>query len=220
MTPERVAELQCSVGIAAGTFAERLADTSAHAQGLYRAVLPALARTGMAPPLPVAAQQARLTPEQAEGALRELAAADLVAVDAGSMLVGAFPLSATPTRHQVRVDGRPVLHAMCAVDALGVPAMLGEPGVVVSIDPATDQAVTVHIAGDATLTVEPPDAVVLLAAAGGGSLASSCCSVIDFYASAQHARQRLSRPGTMGDVITVADAHALGVALFAGLPGR
>lgn len=204
----------------AGSFAERLAGTSAQAQALYRRVLPPFAATGTPPPLSTAAFDAGLSPEQAEAALRELAEADVVALDAAGTLVGAFPLSATPTRHRVRVGDRAVLHAMCAIDALGIPAMLGERGLIVSTDPATGSAVTVDVSEDGRLDIDPPDAVVLLGTSGGGGLASSLCSIVDFYASAEHARQRLAQPDVTGDVLAVADAHALGVALFAGLPAR
>lgn len=84
-----------------------------------------------------AAAQAGLPPEQADAALRELAAAELVTLDGSGALAGAFPLSATRTRQRVRVDDGRVLHAMCAIDALGVPSMLGQAGVVTSTDPAT-----------------------------------------------------------------------------------
>ena len=200
-----------------GSFAERLARTSEMAQALYRAVLPAFAANGVPPQLSTAAEHAGLSTEQAAAALRELAEADLFALDDGR-LVGAFPLSATPTRHRVQVGDRPVLHAMCAIDALGVPAMLGERGVITSTDPASDIPVTVTVNADGTLTADPPGAVVLLGASGDGGLASSACPVIDFYVSAEHARQALAQPGLAGDVLTVADAHALGVALFADLP--
>lgn len=209
-----------SEGIPARSFAERLAGTSTEAQALYRGLLPAFAATGTPPPLSTTADKAGLSPEQAQAALHELAAADVVALDATGTLVGVFPLSATPTRHRVRVGDRPVLHAMCAIDALGIPAMLGESGVIASTDPATDVAVTVYISEDGKLDLDPPDAVVLLGTSDGGGLASSVCSVVDFYASAEHARQTLARPGMTGDVLTVADAHALGVALFADLPAR
>ena len=201
-----------------GSFAERLAGTSEVAQALYRAVLPAFAATGAPAPLSTAAEHAGLSAEHAAAALRELAEADVVALDDNGNLVGAFPLSATPTRHRVQVGDRPVLHAMCALDALGVPAMLGEPGVISSADPASGRPVTVTVDADGTLTADPAGAVVLLGASGDGGLASSACPVIDFYASAEHAHQALAQPGMTGDVLTVADAHALGVALFADLP--
>lgn len=203
-----------------GSFAERLGGTSERAQALYRAVLPAFAATGAPPPLAAAAEQAGLSTDEAAAVLCELAEADVVALDDTGRLVGAFPLSATPTRHRVQVGDRPVLHAMCAIDALGVPAMLGEPGVITSTDPITDHPVTVGIGPDGVLDVDPAGAVVLLATSGDGGLAGSACPVIDFYVSGEQAGQALAQPGLSGDVLTVADAHALGVALFADLPAR
>ncbi len=204
----------------ADSFAKRLAGTSEQAQALYRAVLPAFAATGTPPPIPRAAERAGLLPDETQAALRELAAADVVALDDTGNLVGAFPLSAACTRHRVRVGDRPVLHAMCAIDALGIPAMLGEPGVITSSDPITHHRVTVNISADGLLELDPPDAVVLLGTSGDGGLACSACPVIDFYASGEQALKALTQPGLSGEVLTVADAHSLGVALFADLPAR
>ena len=220
MTPEQIAALLTSVGISAGTFRQRLATTSKQAQSLYGAVLRRFAAVGTPPPLPTAAEAAALSLEQAEAALAELTAAEVIALDAAGKVAGVFPLSALPTRHQVQVAERPVLHAMCAVDALGIPAMLGGSGVVTSSDPITDQVITVHVGSDGSLLADPSDAVVLLATAGGGSIASACCPVIDFYASDNLAQQILRTAGLQGEVLSLAEAHALGVALFADLPAR
>lgn len=220
MTPEQVAALQDAVGIAAGTFPDRLAATGPPARALYGALLPAFAATGNPPALADAAAAAGLPPDTAGAALAELAAADLVALGPAGEVAGAFPLSAIATRHQVRIDGRPVLHAMCAVDALGIPAMLHSGGVVTSADPATGQPIAVTVSADGGLDVHPSDAVVLLARSGDGPLATACCSIIDFHTDATAARRVLETPGARGAVISVADAHALGTALFLGLPAN
>lgn len=123
------------------------------------------------------------------------------------------------------------MHAMCAVDALGVPAMLRQPATVVSTDPGSGRTVRVQVPADPapggtgervpgapTMVVDPPEAVVLLARAVTGPLASACCSVIDFYADASVATAALDARGIAGAVLPVADAHALGVELFGRLP--
>lgn len=219
MTPEQVARLQESVGIAAGTFADRLVAAGADAQALYRNMLPAFAAAGVPPPLADAAAQAGLTPVRAGAALRELAAADLVALDQNGVVTGAFPLAASPTRHRVDVQRGPVLYAMCAVDALGIPAMVGRPGVISSTDPASGQTITVRVT-EGGLEIDPPEAVVLLATTGTGTLADSSCSVIDFFSAADAARQVLDGSGVTGNVLSMAEAYELGVALFADLPAR
>jgi hypothetical protein len=217
VTPDRAAALQQAVGIAPGTFSERLAAAGPDAQAVYGAVLPAFAATGRPPGPDTLAARTGLAPDRVRVALGDLAAADLLALHPDGKIAGAFPLSATPTRHRVQVQGRPVLHAMCAVDALGIPAMLGAAGTVTSTDPATGQPIEVQVAVDGSLDVTPPGAVVLLARTGDGPLASACCSVIDFHADRASAEDVL-RGQTRGAVLTVTEAHALGVLLFGALP--
>lgn len=217
MTPERAAALQQAVGIAAGTFPERLAAAGLDARAVYGALLPAFAASGRPPGPDALAADTGLPPDTVRAALAELAAVDLVALGPDGDVVGAFPLSAVPTRHCVQVQGGPVLHAMCAVDALGIPAMLGAAGTVTSADPATGQPIVVRVAAEGSLDVSPPGAVVLLARVGDGPLASACCSVIDFHADRAAAEDALRGPETRGAVLTVAEAHALGLRLFTGL---
>lgn len=214
MTPEQE-RVQEVAGLPATPFHTRLAAVAPQDQVLYRALLGALV-DGTAPALTAAADDAGLTEVQARAALTRLADAELVAVDGDGHLLGVFPLSAVPTRHTVRLhDGR-VLYAMCAVDALGVPAMLDQPGVVVSSDPITGQPVTITLTADRA-EADPPSAVVLLARAGSGTPASVRCSVIDFYADNHAARSALDTPGMKGVVLRIPDAVALGVALFGRL---
>ena len=113
MTPDRVAALQQAVGIAAGTFPERLAGTSPDAHAVYDVLLPVFAATGCPPGPDALAVSTALPTDAVRASLAELAAADLVALGPGGAVVGAFPLSAVPTRHRVQVQGGPVLHAMC-----------------------------------------------------------------------------------------------------------
>lgn len=56
----------------------------------------------------------------------------LVVVDQGSgRVVGSWGLSSAPTEHRLRIRGRE-LYTWCAVDAVGVPAGLGEDATVTS----------------------------------------------------------------------------------------
>lgn len=84
------------------------------------------ATIGGPPPVTAAADRAGFAPDRARAALADLAAADLGALCPGDEVVRPFPLFAAETRHRVQVDGGLVLHARSAVDALGVPAMLGK----------------------------------------------------------------------------------------------
>ncbi|MFF4879385.1 alkylmercury lyase family protein [Micromonospora sp. NPDC000668] len=120
-------------------------------------------------------------------ALRELAREDLVAVDSAGRLVAAYPFSPTPTPHVVSF-GDVEVFAMCAIDALGMPFMLGTDATITSADPHTDQPVRVTITNGAA-TYEPAEAVVVYAATGGaGRSVDTCCSTINFFTSAPNAQ--------------------------------
>jgi hypothetical protein len=198
------------------TFTDRLAAVPTPARALYRAVLEEFATHGTAPDLPATAASVGLDAPPARQSVDALAAADLVALDGNGVLAGAFPFCAVPTRHQVSLRDGPTVYAMCAVDALGIPAMLGRAGVITSRDPVTETTVTVDVDGD-EIGWEPPDAAVLVARVGTGPLATSCCRVIDFYAARAGAERALALPGLRGVVLSVPEAHALGVGVFGEL---
>lgn len=73
-----------------------------------------------------------LDPETVDAVLGRLIRRGLVVVDQGSgRVVGSWGLSLAPTEHRLRIRGRE-LYAWCAVDAVGVPAGLGEDATVTS----------------------------------------------------------------------------------------
>lgn len=69
------------------------------------------------------------------------------------------PLPPSPTAHQVSVHGGPTVPANCAVDALGVGAMLGRDSDVRSVDPIRGEPVTASERGG-QWTWRPAEAVV------------------------------------------------------------
>ena len=75
-----------------------------------------------------------------------LAAADLVHPDpATGTIAVAYPFSGRPTPYRVKLAGGPAVFAMCAVDALGIPQMLGRDGRISSLDPTSGQPITVEV---------------------------------------------------------------------------
>ena len=88
---------------------------------LHQAVLRRFLQTGNPPATSwIAGAAARLG--LSDAAVAELEAADLIHATNGLVRV-AYPFSGTPTRQQVELDGFPAVYAMCAIDALGIPAM-------------------------------------------------------------------------------------------------
>jgi hypothetical protein len=103
-------------------------------------------------------------------ALAELNHADLIVLDPNGGLLAAYPFSAAPTPRRLALATGTSVHAMCAIDALGASAMLGQPVTVTSAQPGTGQQVTVKVDGNRA-TWEPSMAVVLAAAT------SDCCTI-------------------------------------------
>ena len=129
------------------------------AQRLHRMVLTAFAETGQAP---LRAELERIT--RGHGidpgrVLTELTEGDLVALDDQDEIRAAYPFSPVPTHHRVTWDRGPTVYAMCAVDALGMSAMLGRPVTIASIEPDTGRIVTVQVDHD-TARWQPGTAVV------------------------------------------------------------
>ena len=120
-----------------------------------------------------------------QAALAALAAIDLVHVDpaTGAIRV-AYPFSGQPTPFRVELAGGPGVFAMCAIDALGIPQMLGRDARINANDPASGQPITVGVHHGVWRFV--PETTVVLEgriAAGdaGGAVADCCCPHINFH---------------------------------------
>lgn len=147
-----------------------------------------------------------------------LAEADLVHTDpAGTAITVAYPFSGRSTPHRVRVETGPVLAAMCAVDALGIPLMAHAAATITSTDPTTGQAIRID-AGAGCWHWQPTSTVVLLAAAAcDGSIASACMSTA-FHANADSAAAQLAvQRGWAGRVLDQHEALAIAANEFGPL---
>jgi hypothetical protein len=176
------------------------------------------AATGAAPDArtlqPVAAEAGRSATE----VLADLADEDFLTLDKSGNVRAAYPFSATPTRHKVRLEGGVEVWSMCAIDALGVPAMLGQDVEISSTDPVTGDPVTVTTT-DGTIRWEPASAVVFVGQRpGGGPAASACCGVLNFFTIADNARTWTSlHPDVPGRVVDQPDAEGIGRQTFGPL---
>ena len=75
---------------------------------------------------------------------------------------------------------------MCAIDALGIPAMLGQDVVITSADPVTGEPVTVTAGPDRTTAWQPGRAVVFLG--------SRSCSARQPRSAATHSTSSPAQP--------------------------
>ncbi|WP_212592160.1 MULTISPECIES: alkylmercury lyase family protein [unclassified Pseudonocardia] len=184
---------------------------------MHQAVLRHFAATGIAPARRVLAPVAARSGRTAGQVLAELAAEDFLTLDEAGGIRAAYPFSAVPTGHRVRID-RVQVWAMCAIDALGIPAMLDTDVVISSSDPVTAELVTVTSRGKA-MVWQPHSAVVFVGQRpGGGPAATACCEAVNFFTSDTTARTWISgHPGVPGRIVGQAEAEHLGAHTFGPL---
>jgi hypothetical protein len=184
---------------------------------VHRHLLSHFATTGAAPTVDDLTEVAAAAGLDPRTALARLAEDDLVAVDEAGGLLAAYPYSPTPTPHVVEVEGVRA-YAMCAIDALGTPAMLERDATITSTDPHSGQPILVTVRAGGT-TFEPPETVIVYAATGGsGRSVDTCCSTINFFANRATAQAWIdANPGLSATVFTQDSALALGREIFGPL---
>lgn len=152
-----------------------------------------------------------------DAALRRLAAAGVIYVS-GRSVIAAYPLSAVPTRHRLRI-GRRTAYANCAVDALAVPPMVDEPVRIESACAHCDAAIAVAAHAGSIIESRPAAPVVFHVSrdcCDAGPAVLSRCPHINFFCDTSHAEIWLAaRPTLSGDVLPLVHAAARAQARFA-----
>ncbi|TDO56699.1 alkylmercury lyase-like protein [Kribbella sp. VKM Ac-2571] len=187
-------------------------------KAVQQAILRAFATTGR-PPTP--GDLDALTADSGRGTTEILTAlhdVDAIQLAANGDIALAYPFSATPTRHRVRIDDRVDIYAMCAIDALGIAAMLDQDTRIESFDVTTGDQVTVTTTAGRAVW-EPVGAVVFVGAhAGGGPSADCCCDYLNFFACNAAAQAwTTEHPQVPGQILNQAEAEELGNRLFGHL---
>ena len=199
--------------------AVRASGLSGPARGVHRAVLAAFTLTGRPPPAHEIEALIRAAGGDPDFVRTELTDADLLAFTAGGEVRAAYPVSPAPTPIRVSWAGGPQVHAMCAIDALGMSAMLGRPVTITAAEPDTGRPVTVTVtAGQARWA--PRTAVVFAGDTGepGRPSADRCCGSISFFTTGRAARAWARRhPHITGTVLRRDGALRMGIQAFGAL---
>ncbi len=189
------------------------------ARQVHQAVLAAFARTGQPPARNELERVARSVGASPDAVLAELAEADAIVFNAGGEIRAAYPFS--PVRTPIRVtwpDG-PAAYSMCAIDALGMSAMLGHPVTVTAAEPGTGRIITVHADGSRARW-HPRTTVVFAGSAGDACRPSAdrSCGYINFFVSRRAAQAWARRhPEVTGRLLTQDGALSIGIAEFGDL---
>ena len=191
VAPEELEVRMARLGLPARGAKDRQAALPGPLQDLHRAVLGAILTEAGPPDLGVVGRLAAELHLEPQAALTALATADLVHLDPAAGRVGvAYPFSGEPTAHRVTLAGGPTLHAMCALDALGILLMARRSGRINSTDPTSGRPITVEV-DDQAWRWQPTTTVVLAGtttiADACASVADCCCPYINFHASPRDA---------------------------------
>ena len=212
--PERALQM---LGIGLEPFSRnRTADLAAKDRGLYCSILEGYA-SGV-PPTASGLVEGGSGAETLGPQLRRLQAADVIGLDGEGEIALAYPFSTGPTRHRVDLSDGRRLWACCAIDALGIPSMLGVSGTIHAVDPDEASEVEVSLGPSGEPRSQPAEAVVLAAAAGEGSSAGCACPYINFFASRSSADRHLNaHPELSGTTMMLMEATGAGRLLFGEL---
>ena len=150
--------------------------------------------------------------------LAEVAGADVLAFTSDGRIRAAYPFSPAPTAIQGSWPGGPQVHAMCAIDALGMSAMLGCPVTITAAEPGTGRTITVVVDRDRARW-KPRTAVVFAGAAcASGPAADRSCGYINFFTTARAARAWARRhPEVTGALMRRDGALKCGITEFGAL---
>ncbi|HVH84446.1 MAG TPA: alkylmercury lyase family protein [Steroidobacteraceae bacterium] len=185
---------------------------------VWRTTLELFARLGRPPQTVEIALEAKLAEAAVRQLVCELRSHDLLGLDDNAAAIGyIYPLTARRTEHRITLN-RHALHALCAVDALGVGAMYRADVVIESSCRSCGADITVRTAQDGTAlaAAQPAGVMVWYDLAYDRSAAASCCPSIAFFCGAQHLRQWRDAQGAkrVGTPLTLDEAFEVGRALF------
>lgn len=186
---------------------------------VWRTVLELLARSGRPPHMHEIGKESGLSVENIRTLIAELQAHDLLGSDAPSadVILYAYPFTGEQTEHHIQLRGQN-LHAVCAIDALGIAGMFRTDALIKSSCRACGSPIEIGTAqcGKSLSHARPVDAVVWYDLAYSGRAAASCCPAIAFFCSDAELRYRLSaqNPPRGGHWLTLDEALEVGRALF------
>lgn len=187
---------------------------------IHGLILNGFAVSGRAPATSRIAEAAGLTLDEADSGLRRLAGRDLVVLDAAGQISGAYPFTDGPTEHLVEAGSLSV-GAMCAIDALGIGAMLERDTAVRSACRRCGLPLVIRTRrhGCQLDQVEPKGIVVWSGHRyAAGCAASSLCALQAFFCDDAHLeawRANSRAAGQEGVRLSLAEALEVGVAIFA-----
>jgi len=145
---------------------------------IWRTVLERFASDGRPPSVQEIVEKIRVPDDEARTLLADLRSYDLLGLDeSATTITYAYPFANTPTEHRVQLY-RQLVHAVCAIDALGIARMFGTNTRIESCRRACGGRIEVRTAQNGK-------------ALGHYRPAEACCPAIAFFCSNEHLEQWL-----------------------------
>lgn len=115
-------------------------------------------------------------------------------------IISIYPFSMDETHHQILLESGRRLFAMCAVDALGMPAMFNMDVGIISRCEKCKQEITIRIIDQEIASKSHPDIKIWrMSREKPRSSAETCCPRINFFCSNKHVEQwKAENPGLAG----------------------
>jgi hypothetical protein len=201
------------------------ADLTYEEEQVRRAILEAFAADGTSPTVDdIIVRIPVLEAQEITRICRALADKDLIVWDDVCQCVhSAYPFSGLPTSHTVHLQEGPTIFALCAVDALGMPVMLGQAADILSHCAYCNARIEVAVSTDGLGRYHPRDSAVWFPMAEDVCcpVAESRCPDINFFCSGMHRDswwQAKGRPE--GLPLTMGEAFDVGREIFGTLLAR
>jgi hypothetical protein len=182
---------------------------------LHRLLIHELMATGAISGVPELARLLALSEGDLQSILAALADADYLAHDEMGRVTCLYPFSTSPTPHAVFIDGEPRF-AMCAIDAIGVPAMLGQELKVAGRCAVCEAPISLQIRPGAIVNATPIEAMIVARRDESEPAFAACCPFTLFACGADHAEHLAKRIGG-AQVLPLPAALARAEAIFGGL---
>lgn len=181
---------------------------------LHRALIDTVLATGTIPAVHELTGRLGTAAEALRAGHASLAAADYLAFDAAGRVTCLYPFSVAPTSHIVVIHGQR-RYAMCAIDALGIPAMLGQELAVEGRCAVCDAPIVLRVRPGAIAATTPSATMVVARRDEEEPAFAACCPFTVFACGPEHADQFRRRiAGT--HVLTLAEALMHAEEIFGG----
>lgn len=154
-----------------------------------------------------------------EDTIDKLNKADILLTRDGRV-ISSYPFSLIETSHKVTFNDGHEVYALCAIDALGIPYMMGADVAIRSMCPECDNEIGIVIK-NGRIASHKPDGTIVYVSSGElcGHVADTCCPFMNFFCSETHLEQwKWENPEFKdGEAYTLDDAFEYGKSIFGDL---